>query len=1002
LVKGEIDPGIVEGTVFFGSWDTDLYNEALSLAGRVRLVGEATDPYTGELTGREVEARGYFNATANGKYAVEGVATGIYDVYASAAGYPEVLQATGIEVLPGKSVHLGLGLNPGAIIHGNIFAKHGYGDVTWDREVPVMVEIYDSNDWPEPFPGAVWGDVDGTAPDNYMDWEEEHLKSWSPINLTDSPYTSYVNGPQVLFEPSNGVLLDRSTVGTNNPAVDMYGSVTPRAVSFPWSGSGLSAAALTAWGGYDPAQVHNGVGPAQTWWTTPNMNTFTFRFGNKMRMDAMGNYGLYGTPTEFDGHVPQVMATWINGLEPGTYYLRVWINGFVQTDVSGTYMDYAVNIAEQEWAGDIYVPIDVQLTGWINKTVHFRWGAGSLEETTAMSGDGGNTPTDEWRFLIVEARDSAGTLVAFNFTQVHAEDTFANIYLNGFGMAGPIWGEAWGATSGGGMPSGDWDDWDQQSGAGWRWDPTLTVSPVGMKFFLYRYRHIRDYGLMPGTYKIYAYMRGFVEQEFEMASVSLSGDPTWISDHLYVGAGINMTVYSIDWQHPRINRPWQFPGQYLLIDVSNSDDVGVGRVKYHSVNDGELIDGFGPGGWMTPTQVEGKLSVPHTEWDTEYDSKLKFHGSTDLEVAGPDSCIGAFTPDDTWGYTDSATSLWMTTISTGWNFLMGPSMYRDDDFNTKVGLETDTYHFSVQTYGYVYKNPDKYTVFAAKGSQGDLKINLVIGVNFTINVIFKKEGIIEHVPYDTIVWVSIFDEDGNLVATDEGVTDESGDPANGGPGWSILRCNEQVIFESAGMSDGDVTSIGVDGYSNYVGDWTVEVTTAYTIRDSVGNVWYPPPPGLLLGVTDGRWGPYEMRTEVTIPNAPLSGQASIIFELDQRGYIQGQIAGFTWCDELRTISWANVMVSGAEGEQTIYSWDGRYELFLPRGEYDMVMETFSGDQGYYSQTVTITAPDGGAASYNFLNMERSGIAIPEFPTAVIAILSALGASLYIFRKANKK
>jgi hypothetical protein len=329
-------------------------------------------------------------------------------------------------------------------------------------------------------------------------------------------------------------------------------------------------------------------------------------------------------------------------------------------------------------------------------------------------------------------------------------------------------------------------------------------------------------------------------------------------------------------------------------------------------------------------------------------------------------------------------------------------MYRDDDFNTKVGLETDTYHFSVQTYGYVYKNPDKYTVFAAKGSQGDLKINLVIGVNFTINVIFKKEGIIEHVPYDTIVWVAIYDEDGNLVATDEGVTDESGDPANGGPGWSILRCNEQVIFESAGISDGDVTSIGVDGYANYVGDWTVSVTTAYTIRDSVGNVWYPPPPGLLLGVTDGRWGPYEMRTEVTIPNAPLSGQASIIFELDQRGYIQGQIAGFTWCDELRTISWANVMVSGAEGEQTIYSWDGRYELFLPRGEYDMVMETFSGDQGYYSQTVTITAPDGGAASYNFLNMERSGIAIPEFPTAVIAILSALGASLYIFRKANKK
>jgi hypothetical protein len=54
-----------------------------------------------------------------------------------------------------------------------------------------------------------------------------------------------------------------------------------------------------------------------------------------MRNDATGNFGLYGTPTEFDGHIPQVFASWINGLTPGTYYLRVWINGYVQTDVEG-------------------------------------------------------------------------------------------------------------------------------------------------------------------------------------------------------------------------------------------------------------------------------------------------------------------------------------------------------------------------------------------------------------------------------------------------------------------------------------------------------------------------------------------------------------------------------------------------------------------------------------------------------------------------------------------
>jgi hypothetical protein len=643
--------------------------------------------------------------------------------------------------------------------------------------------------------------------------------------------------------------------------------------------------------------------------------------------------------------------------------------------------------------------MDVQLTGWINKTVHFRWGAGSLEETPASSGDGGNAPIDEWRFLIVEARDSAGTLVSFNFTQVAAQDTFANIYLNGFGMAGPILGPVWGTTSGGTAITNNWNDWDSQE-IPWRWDGKLLSNPVGMKFFLYRYRHIRDYGLMPGTYKIYAYMRGFVEQEFEMASVSLSGQPTWISDHLYVGAGINMTVYSIDWQHPRITRNWQYPGQYILIDVFNSDDVGVGRVMYFGQTSA-TTGTTGVGTWNTPTQTTGVNSVPYLSWPPDY-SKLKFHGSTNLERTGPDNIVGVFTPDGTWGYTDSGASLWYTTVNPAWAWLLLPSLYRDDDFNTVVGLETDQYHFVVTTYGYVFKDSDKYTLWAAKGSQGDTKLNLVIGVNFTINVIFKKEGIIEHIPYDMVFGVNIYDEDGNLVAYPYTKTNEQGVAVNTGPHYSILRCNEQIIIETAGMSDADVDSIGVDGYANYVGDWTVEIVSYYVIRDSVMNVWYPPPPGLLLGATDGRWGPYEMRTEVIIPNAPLSGSASIIFEVDQRGFLQGQIAGFSWSDELRTISWANVMVSGAEGEQTMYSYDGRYELFLPRGEYDMTIEMFSGDQGFYSQTVSVTAPDGGSATYNFLNMERSGVAIPEFPTAVIAILSALGASLYIFRKAKRK
>ena len=100
-----------------------------------------------------------------------------------------------------------------------------------------------------------------------------------------------------------------------------------------------------------------------------------------------------------------------------------------------------------------------------------------------------------------------------------------------------------------------------------------------MKFFLYRYRHIRDYGIMPGTYTIRVYMRGYVQQEFEMVSISLSQSPAQISNHMYRGAGINMTLYSIDWEHPRVDRPWTFPGDDIRVHVYNEAGEDMGLVR---------------------------------------------------------------------------------------------------------------------------------------------------------------------------------------------------------------------------------------------------------------------------------------------------------------------------------------------------------------------------------------------------------------------------------------
>ena len=82
--------------------------------------------------------------------------------------------------------------------------------------------------------------------------------------------------------------------------------------------------------------------------------------------------GEYGAPRDLDGMVPQVYATWVNGLTPGRYYARAWIFRYVQSALDGsTFQEYYFDITPNEWAGDVTLPMDLRLSSWVNKTVHF-------------------------------------------------------------------------------------------------------------------------------------------------------------------------------------------------------------------------------------------------------------------------------------------------------------------------------------------------------------------------------------------------------------------------------------------------------------------------------------------------------------------------------------------------------------------------------------------------------------------------------------------------------
>ena len=356
LVKGEIDPAIITGTIRYAGYNQSLYGLPMQEAGRVYVkMTTRLDPYTGQQRPDLplVDAIGYFNATAHGHYEVEGVAPGIYDLYASAAGYPETLITEGVTVLKGQSLHFDGYLQPGPVIHGNVFTKHQFGDQPWPEDMYIKIELYDSPTL------------------SHIPNQNATMVSWSPLPC--------IAGGQDHFNPNaHAGLCDDPRLGSNigfpwheyNPA-NGYGFPAPPAPLFyqvsvsgqaPFYGSNLNM--------QDP----QGVGPPQHWFVQSNGGTsatpFHFEFGVK---------GEYGAPRDLDGMVPQVYATWVNGLTPGRYYARAWVFRYVQAALDGsTFQEYYFDVTPNEWAGDVTLPIDLRLSSWINKTVHFHDNAGTL------------------------------------------------------------------------------------------------------------------------------------------------------------------------------------------------------------------------------------------------------------------------------------------------------------------------------------------------------------------------------------------------------------------------------------------------------------------------------------------------------------------------------------------------------------------------------------------------------------------------------------------------
>jgi hypothetical protein len=835
LVKGEVDPASITGTIRYGSYNSSLNGAPIQEAGLVWAhMATKLDPVSGERLyscpsppqpprSGCFDAAAYFNATVNGQYDMEGVAAGIYDIYAEAAGYGTEIVKSGVTLLRGQSLRLDGYLNPGVVIRGDVYSKHQMGDEPWPESSYIKIELYDK------------------PTNSHMPDPSANLVSWSPLPCIAGGQTSYVGG-------SHAGSCGDPRLGSS--------------VAFPWheyrTYNGYSSNGVSDTNYGDNTSDPQGVGPPQHWFVKGgSADPFHFQFGSR---------GEYGAPKDLDGHVPQIYATWINGLTPGKYYLRAWVFRYAQTGFDGSALqEYPFVVTANEWAGDVSVPIDLRLSSWINETVYFHNLQGVLTTSTVNTGAG---------YLYGALEDTSGARWAFNVTSLGFTNSTGTYRHSGYSTVMKKQ-----------LGTGDPND---PSGAN---SNSLQTGRAVIQFWgINDTWNGENYGIPSGIYNSVLWATGYLQSTPTQASVTLSGNPTSIGDHLFRGGGFDLRIQSIDWEMPAVARNWVWNGQEIDIAIYRNNlfvDV-LGEQPSFMAN-------VALGGGCTKFGNRQLCSGSNLFQNSATNSVNANGGGQNFQPN--DNADWAFFGEEgeyqnVGGYTDFVLARFNVIFKPLFTYL-------------PTAFPAGQYDFRAWTYGYVQANYS--SAYAQPGQVANVNINLIISVSLSLDMGFRQERILARLPADTSARVRFFDQSGTLVAewmSSEGVyvtgpgtvkaADGTSSAAFGagdslGPdptsmnylpaGTTLLHVataglplvpptgsrithlyygdpvfgTSTPLKRKMGGIDFGVDEMrypyflnaGILGSPYYTGGWTVEVDMVNLRQNSVS--YYPPPDGLLLG-----------------------------------------------------------------------------------------------------------------------------------------------------------
>ena len=237
---------------------------------------------------------------------------------------------------------------------------------------------------------------------------------------------------------------------------------------------------------------------------------------------------------QLDGHVPQDEAAYVSGVAAGDYYINAFVNEYIQRDIIDVHVE---NYSElHSYMRAVSVSFDLWRSGWFQVTVHI----------SAYP-----TPLQVGSILTLSAYQLDGTLRGSNSSFV---------------------------------PEGSQT-----------WTMEITgILTTFQTFGRFAARPGKDYGFPSGTYMIEATYGGYAQPSVPEATIGEGSFATSLALYLVPAGAVEITIRSINWQTPRQEVPWQYPGAPMRLELTNS----IGKIYTASVQ--QQADTF-----ETPTNVTG-------------------------------------------------------------------------------------------------------------------------------------------------------------------------------------------------------------------------------------------------------------------------------------------------------------------------------------------------------------------------------------------------------------